>query len=466
MAGFPSPYAQGNFAASAMGGPGGFDYPFYQDFPGYAWGGQPWPGVRPRFDYGYGFGQMPPRMPSPGIRHQLASQVPSPVQELPAVSTYATPSYTPLQPPSERHEEEAESVTGSDCSGSNLQTEEEAEETAPAFSLRDAIRRLSIVSPESVGSPDPTSKPSSAGRLLGRISIASSSSDFALKESDMVVDHMKKAMAKVRGCDDLPTAGTAPSFPAAFGCGTFLKPRKQLGLRKDRFLHDILPSARLQASGEDLLLLPEAERNKNRSLDLKDKQLADFEENTSLTLQAVSATESFLVGLISSIRDDSAESGFQLKPSGEIIKDDVVSFIEAIDDRLNAAAALISDLHTNIVLCRRDALLSKSKVVPEAGCRASLRAVPLHSSSLFGSGHVNPTIHFLAEAKRDQALAVPRTARSRSPMRKKSQGFKQGQRSSSTPAFSGRGGKSKGGGFKKPYERKQAPKAPSKQNPQ
>ena len=38
----------------------------------------------------------------------------------------------------------------------------------------------------------PTSKPSSAGRLLGRVSKASSSPDFALKESDMVVDHMKK----------------------------------------------------------------------------------------------------------------------------------------------------------------------------------------------------------------------------------------------------------------------------------
>ena len=99
------------------------------------WGGQPWPRVRPRFDYGYGFDQMPPCMPSPGIRHQLASQVPSLVQELSAVSAYATPSYTPLQPSSERHEEEAESVAGSDCSGSNLETEEEAEETAPAFSL-------------------------------------------------------------------------------------------------------------------------------------------------------------------------------------------------------------------------------------------------------------------------------------------------------------------------------------------
>ena len=414
-----------------------------------------------------------PCVPSPGThQQQRASHVPPPApQEVPQVRagtqgppqapTEARPTQSPVQPTLDEPEDGTESGAGSDASSI---AEEEAEDSPPTFSLKDAIRRLSIVSPDSVGAPaDSAAMLSSAGRLLGRPARGSSSNDVRLKASDMVVDELDKAWAKVRGCSDLPLAGTVPSFPSAYSCGSFLRVR--YAAQKDQ-LQDRLPHTNIQASREDLLLLPEADRKQARTMVIKDKQLSEFEDHTCLALQSLSAVDSFLAGLILSLKEGSKTEPFRLK--SDINKDDVLSFLEAVDDRLKASASLVSSLHVNLSLCRRDAILSKSKVVSEERCRASLRSVPPHDSSLFGNNFVSPMIHSLAETNRDHALAGPRSGRSRSPARKsKAPGFK-AQRFRSAPAASGRGGKSKGSGSynKKPYERKQAPKASTKQHPQ
>lgn len=375
--------------------------------------------------------------------------------EVEAEPVTPTPSHPSL-------EVEAESASDSDTTsvGHGEAEVDEHEETANTFSLTEAIRRLAVVAPAMVGdAPGLSSK--LPGRRLGRLS-GNPRGALALKESTSVKDGVLAALKKVRGEETPPAAGTAPSLPAALGCGVFLKADKVKG---KLFIPDSIPAERLQCSREDLLLLPEAERSKPRSLEIKDKNLVEFEDHTRLALQSLSAMDSFLEGIILSLSDSADD--FKLK--SDISSEDLTAFIEALDDRLKATTSLVSSLHINVILCRRDAILRKSKVVTDPNCRASLRAVPLHASTLFGNGHVVPTIHGIAESKRDLVMAGPRTAsRSRSPGRK-SNGFasKQGQRSRSSPAASGRGGKSRGGGaFKKPYDRKQAPKASSKPHPQ
>ena len=204
-----------------------------------------------------------------------------------------------------------------------------------------------------------------------------------------------------------------------------------------------------------------------RSLSLKDKNAQDWVELLGRGLESTSVMDSFLGGLVDALNEPSSPS-FVLRD--DVDSDSVISFFQAISENLKFVASAFATLHVNLTLCRRDGVLSRAPMLKKSqSSQASLRVVPVCSSALFGGSHIQPTIHSLAESRRDLAFAVPRlpgraTGRSsdRNPQsqRSSSQSFRhnspraRGGRSSSASAFRKPLGK--------PYERRQAPKADAK----
>ena len=225
-----------------------------------------------------------------------------------------------------------------------------------------------------------------------------------------------------------------------------------------------MPHVKLQPNREDLSLIGDTTRQ-SRSVDMKDKTLTEFEDLSRHGLLSVSAMDSFLGGLVNVVKDESSDT-FSLKP--DIDSEDLVTFVQAMAEELKSTASLLSSLHVNIILARRDALLNNSKVVTNPTCRAALRGVPIHPKALFGNGHVSATIKSVGEQKRDLAFASSQASKSRSSsLQSKGRGGSSHHRSQSVPSSYKRGGKSGGGtSFKKPYERKPSSKAPSKPSPQ
>ena len=336
------------------------------------------------------------------------------------------------------------------------------------FSFVDAIQRLSLIDPEAVVSsvPVPSTHLSAAQRAMGLKGVVKKSQSKLLKESSAVVEKLQEVWVKARGQVEPPTVGCAPCMPGALSCGTFVT--KSDVLPGGKFVsQEILPYTKLQVGREDLLLVDSSQAKLSRSVEIKDKTLSDFEHLAACGLSALSAVDSFMGGLVCSVVDTSAPE-FTVKQ--DVNKEDFHAMVDAMSESMKMTASALSALHANLVLTRRDALLVKSKVVLDAAGRASLRSVPLHNSALFGNDHITPAIHKLAETRRDIVMATPHAARPSLPSQ---QGRGRGthsthsQRSHSSPASTGRGGKSRGGGsFKKPYERKQAPKAQAKPHPQ
>ena len=236
--------------------------------------------------------------------------------------------------------------------------------------------------------------------------------------------------------------------------------------------NNIIPSGPLPVTQEDLLLLSEADRGAGRTVSIKEKTLAEFEDTARKGLLAVSAMDSFLGGLVRSVKDDEASS-FVLKQ--EIDVTDVVSFIRSLSETLKFSASSLASLHVNLALARRDSVLTKSQVLKKApSTQASLRTLPLSSSALFGGDHVAPTIHSLAEARRDMAFALPRmpAAKTSSQGQGSNRSSFLSDRGSSGRKFQSvhekRGGKSvkKTAKSNKPYERQQASKVQAKPSPQ
>ena len=156
----------------------------------------------------------------------------------------------------------------------------------------------------------------------------------------------------------------------------------------------------------------------------------------------------------------------------EIESGDVVTFVQALVENLKFAASAFSSLQVNITLARREGLLSKSGLLKKSTpSQVSLRAVPISNSHLFGGGHIPPTIHDLAETKRDFAMALPRASgRSRSSdhSHRPNSNKQGGAYRSSRGRGSGRGRSvsSYRSGGAKPYERRQSTPKASKQHPQ
>ena len=286
----------------------------------------------------------------------------------------------------------------------------------------------------------------------------------------MVAEAVNCAMKKVRGGAEPPAPGSVPSVPLAMQCGNFLKAEK-LPFPSKNLLNEKIPSNVLPVTQEDLLLLNEADKGVARSVSIKEKVFLDFEENSRRGLMAVSAMDSFLGGLVKSLRDEESE-GFTLKE--DIDSADLVSFIKSLAENLKFTASSLASLHVNFALCRRDSLLSQSQALSKSNAtKASLRSLPLLSSALFGGEHLAPTIHGLAESKRDMAFAMPRPP-SRPVLKGKPTEARRG-RGAKAPSsrYSDRLARHKFSSFDKdkrrsgkPYERPQASRSPAKPSPQ
>ena len=176
--------------------------------------------------------------------------------------------------------------------------------------------------------------------------------------------------------------------------------------------------------------------------------------------------DSFLGGLVNTLKEDDSDT-FSLKQ--EIDSSDLVSFIKSIAENLKFTASSLASLHVNFALCRRDCLLAQSQALAKSqSTKASLRALPLHSEALFGGDHLSPTIHGLAEARRDLAFVVPRQAARPTPKGRAGESQRgRGAKSLSSRVDRHKSSFSKDKGRSgKPYERLQAPKANTKPSPQ
>ena len=339
------------------------------------------------------------------------------------------------------------------------------------FSFSDAIARLGNILPEYVSEAQGnTNAGLSASELaLGRRT-ASSYGGLCLLESPMMGRALGDQMSKVRGGSDPPLPGTVPSLPSALQCGSFLKAEK-LPFDVKRFSCSSIPAAPASLSQEDLLLLGESGRTPARSISLKEKSVLDLEENSRRGLMAISAMDSFLAGLIKTVKEDvdgDEAPSFSLRD--EIDEDDLYSFLTAVSSCLSYTAGTLASIHTNVVLARRDAILDESQALKKSSVtKNSLRAIPLSADSLFGGGHVSSTLHSLAETRRDLVLTNPRPAPkgagSSYPIKGGSKHPPQtSQNRGKKKIFAKSKGQAKNAG--KPYERSQTSKSGAKPSPQ
>ena len=353
-------------------------------------------------------------------------------------------------------------------SHSGMEGDEEEFQEDFSFSFGEAVDRLAAVSPDSVGAaPETASSLSAAERALGGAPTKSSPS-LCLKESTMVAEVFHSTLAKTRGNAEPPAVGSVPAIPSALPCGHFLTMKNlKSPFKKRPVLGDSFPTSFLPVTQEDMLLLGEDDRNSNspRSFAVKDKVLAEWELLAAKGLESVSVMDSFLGGLVSSIKDPSSSS-FAVRE--EVDTADVVSFVRTISDSLKFAASSFASLQVNLTLCRRDAILSRSPVLKKSpSTLASLRVVPVRQASLFGGDHISPTIHSLAETRRDLAFVIPRQP-AKPHIRPQARDSQKPHRASSRPSRSPtRGGKTSASRKpNKPYERSKAPKAEAKPHPQ
>ena len=284
----------------------------------------------------------------------------------------------------------------------------------------------------------------------------------------MVAEALGSAMQRIRGGSDEPAPGSIPAVPRALPCGAFLKPEKLPFLNK-QFLPEKIPTNSLPVTQEDLLLLNEKDRDAPRSISVKEKDLRDFEEICCRGLISVSAMDSFLGCLVKSLKDDQSEC-FSLRE--DIDAADLLAFIRSLAENLRFVASSLASLEVNLTLCRRDSLLAQSQALAKSlATKASLRSLPLQSSALFGGEHIAPTIHGVAEAKRDMTFAVPR-APARPAYKEKPTEARRGRgpKASSSRFFDRRYHKPSDDKKKrrsgKPYERPQASRSPAKASPQ
>ena len=441
-------------------------------WPGYGYMGFGFPGFDQGFSYGFPpfHGGPPNRFPWPGntVNHTQRPSLPPTPPLLPS----------PLSPPAQQEQlvrpnshgsldhEATSSPTSSGDEHSASDCEDDNPNSSSSFSFSEAIQRLAHVAPDLVSSaPSSTGRLSAAERILGRAS-ARPDSGRALVESPLVAEAFQAAFSKIRGQEEAPIKGSVPSLPAALPCGTFLKGDKP-PFKKEALISGVIPSATLSATREDLLLLPEGkfQSSGNLSAQVKDKTLREFENLARLGLQSSSVLDSFLGGLVNLVKDDSVDD-FVIKQ--DIDSGDFLSFIQALSETLKFTSSNLASLYANIVLTRRDSFLLNSQILKNSkDCQSSLRSLPIHATSLFGGEHVAPTIHSLAESKRDLAFAAPRPPRSSSlPARGRtfSHGKPRAHSRSSSSFVSNRGGRFKSSNAqKKPYSRKQTSKASGKQ---
>ena len=123
--------------------------------------------------------------------------------------------------------------------------------------------------------------------------------------------------------------------------GKFLKPEKLPFSRKQVLQRGVIPDSALPLSQEDLLLLPERSRSAPRTACLSDRCLSDYEETARRGLESISIMDTFLGGLVSSLKDPASDT-FTLRASPD--PSAIVLFIQSMSEGLKYAAGAFSTL--------------------------------------------------------------------------------------------------------------------------
>ena len=126
------------------------------------------------------------------------------------------------------------------------------------------------------------------------------------------------------------------------------------------------------ANQEDLLVAPAG----SHPVSVTDKCMVDNAEFIRRALDACTAIDSFVGGIVDLVTGDSAT----VPPSTQR---SVNAFADAIDGALTFATESLARVFVNQTLARRDALLVPSASVTTPLAKATLRLAPLSSSSLF-----------------------------------------------------------------------------------
>ena len=248
-------------------------------------------------------------------------------------------------------------------------------------------------------------------KLLGS-SNADSSSGSLLKESAMVTSALDHVLAEVRGRAEAPVPGSAVNFRSPLPSGQFLKPGTFSRSLKGLLKHEKIPASRHSVSDDDLLLVPENMRKGNfPGIRIPDRFLSDQEELSRRVLASSSLLDSFMGGLIATLKDP-LKDGFSLRE--DVDASAVATFMHSMNEALKASSSAVARLHVNSVLARRDGLLASS--MASQASKKNLRAVPLDTQgSLFGS-HVGPTLDKQVEQAKTSNFIRPRAPKRQAPV--------------------------------------------------
>ena len=324
-----------------------------------------------------------------------------------------TQSYLSAPPDlSEEHEDmDSYASSNADDGERDWQSDEENTTKSAKSSFADKVAILQTVLPDSVGTAS-----SSKSILTEADKIFGNSLDdketVVLLESAAVQAELKKVQASARdsitGEEELNLGPKeVPDFPRALPCGKFLKSRPPPFPKRGAIKHVVIPEATLGVSAEDLLL---SKGKGQRNVVIPDKAFHSWEETARRGLESISVMDSFFGGTLKSI--------FRSGPNGievnqELGTQEIQHLVSQVSNNLLFAAHAMATLHTNIIMARREAILSDSAIPAEK--RASLRALP-PGKTLFDE-HVHSVIKSHAELMRDLSFQAPKAPKRPAPAR-------------------------------------------------
>ena len=254
----------------------------------------------------------------------------------------------------------------------------------------------------------------------------------------MVTSALDHVLAEVRGRAEAPIPGSAVNFRNPLPSGQFLKPGTFNRSLKGLLKHEKIPASRHSVSDDDLLLIPENMRKgATTSVKVSDRFLSDQEELSRRVLASNSLLDSFMGGLIATLKDP-LKDGFSLRE--DVDASAVASFMHSMNEALKASSSAVTKLHVNLVLARRDGLLASS--MASSASKDNLRAVPLDAQGSFFGAHVGPTLDKQVEQAKTSSFIRPRAIKRQAPVPRS--GFPSGHTQAKKPAKPGKPWQGKG----------------------
>ena len=362
-------------------------------------------------------GYLPPAVQGSGSAVPIVSQ-PSQLAPLPGPPS----SSAPVRPPSPRSTRDSKLGRGfsglasgshapDSCSeGNDSGGEGDDDESLPVNEVYSSVfQRLSgaldvllEVAPDLFSEPGGNSTTQEVSGIEEILGCSSGDRSFPeLQESKLVASALRSAFQRASNLGGkFAERETSPR----------LLPSVRPWLRNARWLrlrHVSLP--------ERPLLISDAERdlvsanNFPLAFSLSDKTLASWEEQLLFGLENLSLADALLSGVGKMLMlpsDSGTPSPLTSAGVGGNWHEELFLVLSSLGQCLSSLSSGLATSYTNVVLTRRDALLSKSKVPPPV--RSSFRLLPL-SNSLFGP-QVTDMLHQVSERARDAAFLRPQQA--------------------------------------------------------